>query len=104
MKKFLCFSFLLGSASQDSQLYCQTGLEGRPPPPSLHQHYFSRSQIDIDPGEPNQTMDITNSRPGPVPQASAVSSKIGHGQIRPKCLPAAFQFFHYSIINCSHGR
>jgi hypothetical protein len=27
------------ASSKDPQLYCQTGLEDRPPPPSLHQHY-----------------------------------------------------------------
>jgi len=27
------------ASNNDPQLYCQTGLEDRPPPPSLHQHY-----------------------------------------------------------------
>ena len=37
---FLSFFPLAARASNnDPQLYCQTGLEDRPPPPSLHQHY-----------------------------------------------------------------
>ena len=37
----LSFFFPLAAraSNNDPQLYCQTGLEDRPPPPSLHQHY-----------------------------------------------------------------
>lgn len=84
MESFLWFfAAFSGSASQDSQLYCQSGLEARPPPPSLHQHYYSRSQIDIDPGESLReaqtvALDITNRPMAQAPASSAVSSEIGH--------------------------
>ena len=35
----LFFSLAARASNNDPQLYCQTGLEDRPPPPSLHQHY-----------------------------------------------------------------
>ena len=54
---FLKFS-AASASNNDTQLYCQTGLEDRPPPPSLHQHYNSyyhiastSSRSDIDPGD-----------------------------------------------------
>ena len=108
-KSFLCLS---GSASQDSQLYCQSGLEARPPPPSLHQHYYSRSQIDIDPGESLReaqtvAMDITNRGPmaAEAPSSAVSSSKIGHTEYislwsnpvlnsQFPVFPPPFQFFH----------
>ena len=62
LSSFFSVSMASGSASNNAdsqqrpQLYCQTGLEDRPPPPSLHQHYNSyyhmSSRSDIDhPGE-----------------------------------------------------
>ena len=33
------FPLAARASNNDPQLYCQTGLEDRPPPPSLHQHY-----------------------------------------------------------------
>ena len=36
---FLFFPLAARASNNDPQLYCQTGLEDRPPPPSLHQHY-----------------------------------------------------------------
>ena len=41
MISFHLFVSVASASSNDPNLYCQTGLEDRPPPPSLHQHYNS---------------------------------------------------------------